>query len=80
MAWWPFLILIFEMTMLGAMLATRGTDPLIQDMSGVTLTRRAFVKAGGALFVAIHTPAVFTAAEAAETTLDPTRLRSLLQG
>lgn len=63
----------------------RGTDRPIPDVPGATLTRRAFVKAGGALFVAVQVPAMFLphseTVEAAETaaTLDPTRLQSWLE-
>ena len=47
----------------------------------VTLTRRDFVKVGGALFVTISVPGAFSGstAEAAETTLDPTKLASWLE-
>jgi nicotinate dehydrogenase subunit B len=46
-----------------------------------TLTRRDFVKVGGALFVGMGLPGAFpgSTAEAAETTLDPTRLASWLE-
>ena len=47
----------------------------------VTLTRRDFVKVGGALFVTISVPGACSGstAEAAETTLDPTKLASWLE-
>ena len=51
-------------------------------MSGeLTLTRRDFVKVGGALFVGASFPAVFgsSTAEAATTTLDATQLKSWLE-
>ena len=46
-----------------------------------TLTRRDFVKAGGALFVTLTMPKAFPGStlEAAETTLDPTKLASWLE-
>ena len=50
--------------------------------SELTLTRRAFVKVGGALFVGVSLPAVLSrgsTVEAAGTTLDPTQLTSWLE-
>ena len=62
---------------------TTTTDTTSLLTTGPRLTRRAFVKTGGALVVSLSLPSVFNGSgstvEAAENTLDPTSLASWLE-